>query len=341
MRKLFTPLLVLCFTWANAQITLTHDDFPKAGDTVKTQTAVIKPKKLPLNVFNIFQDSFALDLSGMTIVERGEEVFDEVGNLTGGADIKNAHFGYETPDGTLFFRDDTNSMELTGIGQNFMIEIGLEFDSSIQFLKAPMSYPYLHKDSAYAQKNILNLALVKAEINSNYEVNGYGTLKTPGDSTFEVLRVRRTIRFKTTTTITFPPSNEVSYDSLVTWEFYAKGVKSTILRIIGSYETDPGGNITDTNILFTFYDYGGTTIGKEAIDDQKLAINQVGNSLQLVGFEKPAMVEVYTLSGVLVKREMGVMSGELINVSSAKPGIYIAKATSVDGITRTKKLLVH
>lgn len=342
MRNLILLFLSVLALEGFAQITLTKDDFPVKGDTVPTASAVLKPKDLPVAVFYTGSPTFDLDLSKMAIVEKGVERFDdpEADGMLGGSDVPKADFGYSTPEGTLFFSADGNDLSVVGVGQEAQsVEIGFPFDEELEFMKAPLTYPYENRDTANASRTLLNIINIDVEVTSHYEVNGHGKLTIPGDTTFDVIRIRRQLNFKTTTKITFPPSTDEQLDSLVTWEFYADGIKSTVLRILGSYETDAGGNIIDTNIIFTFFDKG-IPIGKKEIPSaRRPEISLNANGLMVNGMEPTYNVEIVSLDGKVIMSRNNVASGLRIQKPEMEAGIYLVRVSDNSGHSTVKKFL--
>lgn len=325
-----------------AQITLTKDDFPVKGDTVPTASAVLKPKQLPAAVFFTGSPTFDIDLSKLAIVEKGVERFDdpEAEGMLGGSDVPKADFGYSTPEGTLFFSASGNDLSVVGVGQEAQsIEIGFPFDKELEFMKAPLTYPYENRDTASASRSLLSVINIDVDVTSHYKVNGYGKLTIPGDTTFEVIRIRRQLNFKTTTKITFPPSTEETLDSLVTWEFYSEDLKSTVLRVLGSYETDAGGNIIDTNIIFTFFDKGVPIGRKEIPSVREPEISVNANGILVNGIEPTYQMEVLSLEGKVMMSRSNVASGVRIQKPEMETGIYIIRVSDHSGHSTVKKFL--
>lgn len=240
MNKAFISLLcIVCCTGAYAQISIDSSNFPNAGDSFTVQRQVAFVDSLFYLLTDTADNPFSLKITELSNPQSGTEAFLEAGNMAGGSDVPAAVYGYQTVEGNAFFRNDSNLIHFVGVAPSIqgMGMVGFQFDKPLVFIRAPMTYGDKESSTSSVSRTI-SFAQVNVRVTSAYEVDGYGSLEL-FDTGYQVLRVRRKDNFRIITTTPF--GTETSYDSLLTWDFYANGVNNSLVRINLNFTPDTTG----------------------------------------------------------------------------------------------------
>lgn len=333
----FLVLLAISLSGASfAQITLTSKEFPYAGYQQKVHSVELTPEQIPWIIFDTKQEKFEFDLSSIKPTEKGTDAYLEPDKLNGGDDISGADYGFEYFVGSAFFKNSGNEIEMVGLTPNvdFPITLAFQFDSTMTFLKAPLTFKDSSADST-TSKFSSPLVDVDAKASVSYQANGHGKLKLPGDSTFDVLRIRRALLFEAITDPLFGDPDTLEYE-LVTWEFYANDISSTVLRAELRFTIEDE-VIIDTVGVFTFYDYALPT-GIDAISHQNQGIrfnSMVSQNLNIQA-QEPTSVSVLDLSGKLVAELPSPSKTASLDLSFLQAGIYVVQFSNSSEQTSKK-----
>ena len=310
-----------------AQITLTSDEFPYIGYEQDVVSMQLTTEEIPWIIFDKKLENFNYDLSFMKPTIRGTDAYVAPEKLDGGDDITGADYGFQYFVGNAFFKNQTDVVEMVGLTPNIDVPITLtfQFDSSITFLETPLTFGDSLRDGSTSTFESV-LVDVDAEATVAYETNGYGKLKIPGDSTFEVLRIRRELVFSGISRPLFGEIDTFEYN-LITWEFYAKNLSSTVLRAELRYTIEED-VVIDTVGIFTFYDLGLPT-GSNVLTSKVSGLQL--NTLVFENLEyrsdEPTSVRIVDINGRVVAERSTLSNIGTVDLSFLKEGVYIAQFT--------------
>lgn len=324
----FFPLIVF------GQVVIDKKNFPDPGDLFAVQRVLLKPNELPRAVYDLSHDTFNIDLSYLSgsVSSRDTEMFIPAKQAPGGNDVAGAEFAFKASFGHGFFRRNGNELLMTGVSpadNNLPTPVGFKFDKPLAHFQTPIVFGDSYKDSTGTERSFIVIK-VEVSVNASYEANGYGKLTIPGGKEFDVLRLRRKYLFQVTSKpLVGEPS--VTIDSLVTWEFYAKDIPNTILRvdarIVGK----------DTISYYDFYeDFLSVDIQKVNAEEQPIFQLVQGNKLKATS-TVPGNVFIYGLNGKLLLNTSIAKGTNYLDLNALPKGIYVARLEERSGrITNAK-----
>lgn len=312
----------------NGQDTLTTAIFPEGGNRFAIYVSLLEGEEVPFELFDTTKDYFNINLDTIRVAYPDTEVFKFTRDAAGGKDVPDSEFAFKASFGNGFFRRDSNRLNMVGFSPddpNITTPIGFELSHPIAHFISPIKLGDEHHSMAYS---VRDLGLIKLQIiiDARHEVCGYGSLRIPPHSTYDVLRVWRKFIY-TVHTITILGDTSTTVDSLVTWEFYNNGVKNTVLRV----DARPTGN--DTIWHFDFFHEDLTTYsgkGSEQLSpDSKVDAKIIGSNLLLpkANFQT---ISLYDLNGRLV-RCFKQNRSKIIPLGNIHKGIYLLKVTDDGG----------
>lgn len=322
MKPIFTLLILLGTFSIQAQDTLTSADFPNKGDMFPVGYANLDESNMPWLLFYTGVTNFNLDISDIVPQGKGFDEMKDPKDVDGGDQVPKAEYGFEYNYGNVFFANSGNYVNMVGITPNidFQIPLTFAFDSAVTFIKAPLTFGDKVVDSSTSVLQIPFLLDIKAKMISKYEVNGYGTLTVPGDTTFDVIRLRRVLTFSAIANQLLTQQIDTIYDSLVTWEFYTKGYRNSVLRAeVNVVATD---TTIDTFALFTFFDKKPVGITEPITSSFNVNIS-LENSQLYAQSELPAACRVYNLNGALVAENKLEQKMHSIPMQHLPKGTYV------------------
>lgn len=247
-------LFAICLTsFAQAQVTITSDDFPKVGDRFEVNIVEFDGNNTPLEPFRISVGAFNIDLSALVPTEKDIDVIVAPSELGGGNQISGADYGVAYGIGNAFLKEEDDTIYMVGLSPqiDFPLTLAFQFDSDLSFTESPLTYGSAVLDSTTSSISIPFVVDIDAEMKMDYEVNGYGSLTIPGDTTFDVIRLRRSTTFFGTVEQRGNPEIDTIRDTMITWEFYTPGYSSTVLRV--DFSTRPTDTGVDSITRFSFY----------------------------------------------------------------------------------------
>lgn len=330
-------LQMIVATGSFAQITLTRQDFPELNDRFAVTSITLTKEQVPYLVFYPGIVQFDYDLSYLKPSNPHYEVMDDPKNLTGGTQVTKAQYGFEYSYGTAFFANKGDSVNMVGLSPNISTPVPLTFvfDSGVVSMQAPLTFPASIKDSTTSSLQIPFLYDIKAKMVAKYEVTGYGKITLPGDTSFQVIRLRRVMTFTAIAKQLLTQTVDTLVDSLVTYEFYTEGYASTVLRAEVEVVDDGFGNL-DTVAVLTFFNDPAVGLGKKTghqIEGLRVAFGHVIGQT-----EYPGELAIYNLHGQVVastRLSPGSFSMPIGHLSS---GLYMAVFLNNDGSTHTRRL---
>ncbi|MBI3142805.1 MAG: hypothetical protein HYZ16_08255 [Bacteroidetes bacterium] len=329
MKQLKWTLFVV-LAWALAgvgvvqgQDTITSEIFPEGGNTFEINICLRKKRDVPFALFDTTKKTFDIALDTMYVNQVDTEVFKFASEADGGKDVPEAEFAYKASFGNGFFKRDGNVLNMIGVSPddpNLPFVIGFPFKQPLAHFITPLVQGDTYKSSTTSTKNFVVFE-IKVQVDAQYRVAGYGTLKVPGGQTYRVMRLWRKYIY----TVTQKPlvgEPVISIDSLVTWEFYNNSVKNTILRV----DARPSG--LDTIWHFDFFNKD-LTVGQNSftypIPSGCLTFDgscnmQINNSLVI---ESGQYFLVLDGQGRILFQETIGLGTSQFNISHLSNGIYI------------------
>ncbi|MBI1183174.1 T9SS type A sorting domain-containing protein [bacterium] len=329
-----TLVLVFIAQTIQAQISLSSSDFPQKGDKFYTNSILLPKNKVPYQIFNTSTTQFNYDLSSLKPDTKGSDYMADPKTLSGGSSVKGADYGFAYSYGTAFFANSGDSINMVALTPNMglPVPITFQFDSVVNFMTAPLSFPAKMLDSTTSHVQVFPLYDIRAKMKSEYVVNGYGTIKIPGDTTFDVIRLRRVLTFYALAKQNITQQVDTIIDSLVTWEFYTPGYANTVLRV-GAKIVNNGTGI-DTLAEFTFYDNSTVACPQEAVKClSKVTLHQ---NLLIATSPQPVSLKVYSLTGKMELASSASSTNHQINMASLPAGYYFVVSSNGSQLSTTK-----
>lgn len=337
-RALF--LVAICITsLAQAQVSLTSADFPKVGDRFEVNIVEFTPSNTPVTPFLPSTTAFDIDLSNLVPTEKDIDLIEKPSDLGGGNQISGADYGVTYGIGNAFMKEDGDNIYMVGLSPqiDFPLTLAFQFDSDLSFMEAPVSYGDSVLDSTTSSISIPFVVKIDAAMKMDYEVNGYGRLKIPGDTAFDVIRIRRETTFFGTVDQRGEPEIDTLRDTMITWEFYTPGYSSTVLRV--DFSTEPSEFGIDTTVRFSFYG-DNIIVGRESPYNSGAFSAQV-NSLVTqdlnIQSEEALSVTIFDLKGRNMLQVDERKERHQLNLSSFEKGYYLVVLEGAKG-KMTKKV---
>jgi len=341
MKRTLLALLLFSAAFVQAQDTLTTADYPVVGDSFFVNNVLFDETNIPWTVFNTAQTQFSYDLSNIIPTERDTDIVEKPGDLDGGNQISGADYGFAYGIGNAFLKNTSENIEMVGLSPQLDLPLTLafQFDSVLTFMDGPeITHGSTMTDATTSDVQIPFVYDINAEIEMEYEVNGYGQLTIPGDTTFDVIRLRRVTHFFAIAKQLLTSQVDTIVDSMVTWEFYTPGYSSTVLRIDVSIE-EIGANL-DTFALFSFYGDDIVFTGKAGpynTNTFTARVNTFAEDVLKVEATEAVRMSVYDLKGAIHYRSDEPIVQRSVNVSHLESGYYLVVLHGEKG-SLTKKI---
>lgn len=233
-----------------------------------------------------------------------------------------------------FIKVDQSGLEWQGIvfGEGDSAEI-VHFTDPMKRLAVPMTEGSKHYDRGSFSFEFefgfppFTIKVTSTEIlTRSYEVDGYGSLKMPNDSSYDVLRLKVT---EIDTTINKGPSGdpEIEVYHSYYYEFWAKEYGIALARIeVDSADHSKAGFVE-------FLDLERTKVGiASKVQAEKNFVvfpNPATHQINIVHNGKVGSVSLFDVSGKEVLTQTGAVN--MMNTSALKPGVYSLRALSHEG----------
>jgi len=339
MKKAFFFLSIFTASLTQAQVTVTSADFPEVGDEFDVNTIELEKANIPLAPFYTGVDKFDLDLSDMPAVDRDKDVIEKPSDLSGGDQITGAEYGVAYGIGNAFLKNDGNNIEMVGLSPvlDLPLTLAFQFDSDLRFMETPMTFESTVLDSTTSSIQIPFFYDISASVKLEYEVNGYGSLKIPGDTTFDVIRLRRVVHFYAIAEQLLTSQIDTIQDSMVTWEFYTPGYSSTVMRV--DITTEAGDFEIDTFALFSFYG-DDVFVGSESpynTNAYKAQVNTLVDKKLNIQSDEELSYTIFDLKGHEMLRNPSRQNWHEVNLESFESGYYLVVLEGAKG-KMTKKI---
>jgi hypothetical protein len=221
----------------------------------------------------------------------------------------------QTTNNYLFSKTTSNSWNEVGIGTTVSgIPLPTKYSNIKTKLNLPITYGDMNTDNYAYLINIPAIGTIGQDGDLSYEVDGWGSLTTPG-GTWNTLRVKTTTIKSDTIYINLLsfgiriPSTEVTYEWYASNEGFPVLTVTEQLGVVSSinYLDDPVSGVTEYTSLKT-----------------RIYPNPVSETIYLQNVLPGSRVSICTITGMEVLNQS---SGNLntINVKSLKQGMYFMK----------------
>ncbi len=336
MRKSIYTLLALTLVFgskAQDSITIKKHLLPKLGYKMPVSYSLQSLDNNDLKVIYDFSSrSYTLDLTQLTESDNGFDEFKKPADVYGGAQIKGADYGFEYRYGSGFFKNNNDAMLMVGFTPNLNLQFPLtfQFDSTVTFIQSPVAAGDTFIDSTTSLLQIPFFYDIKAKMTNKYVAIDNGKIKFPNDSIVDVLRLRRELVFYAIANDLINKTVDTLADTLVTWEFYAQGFKSTVLR--AEFQLIPIDSFTVDTMLFLTYFNDQTVSTQNAKKLEEVEIQYFGNQLN-VNSETATQIRLVSLSGQELLPFGNGNLAHTIDLSALPKGAFIVQVQSKTGYT--------
>ncbi|MGB0429351.1 MAG: T9SS type A sorting domain-containing protein [Bacteroidia bacterium] len=333
MRKvLFAFYTLFAALGSNAQDTVVIKKhlFPKLGYELPVANAQLHPDSFGYLQPQAQQHS-SYNLVNIEPYGYDIDKFKAPKELEGGGSVSNAQYGFEYRYGSGFFKNEGDSMLLVAFTPNLNLQFPLtfQFDSPVVFMQTPMQVGQSYTDSTTSLLQIPFFYNINAKMTNSFEAFDENTMHFK-DTSLTVIRVRRELVFYAIANDLLNNTIDTLADTLVTWEFYAQGFKSTVLR--AEYQLIPTDTINfDTLLLLTYYN--DPTVSKpNTIDLSSVKIQQFGNQL-VINSDVSTQVRLVSLNGAQLIPFGISQSNHQIDLNALPKGVFIVQVQSKSGYT--------
>lgn len=328
---------ILLFTsiglFAQDTISIKKHLFPVRGYEMPVNFKQVSLDSPALNViYNPVAQTWNLDLSKYSPDATGKDEFKKPADVEGGDQISGAQYGFEYRFGNAFFKNVDDEMQLIGFAPNIDLPFTLafQFDSSVAFLQAPVMAGDTLVDSTTSLLQIPFFFNIQAKMTNKYVAIDNGKITLPGDTVVDVLRLRRELVFYAIAEDLLNSTVDTLADTLVTFEFYAQGFKSTIAR--AEFQLIPIDTINFDTALFITY-YSGRPVGLQTPKTLgAVEIKQFGNQL-IIESEIKTQVRLISINGAELVPFGANQGVHNMNLEALPKGAFVVQIQSENGYT--------
>lgn len=246
------PLIILSFLFSvisTGQITVTQDDMPKAGDTIRTSTTMV----LTGIDYESTGENYIWDFSDLPVMLQRVDTFVSIMEtpLTYQLFFNNAFIypehqatvalqlfefdlvpGFQVEDTYLFFKESDNDYREVGVGVRLNgIPIAIPYDEIDVVYDFPVAYGNVDSSSSGFEYSFPGLGFASSERSRTNTVDGYGTLITPYGE-FQALRLKTLISQKDSVYIDTAGQGVPVYREIVEYKWLGKGFGIPLLQVI-------------------------------------------------------------------------------------------------------------
>lgn len=319
MKNILVFALLVISTVANAQITITSDEFPELGDENRVEIKDFQPDSFPMQLFDLRYDTFFVNISDVLPDTVINQDLIEPKDAEGGSEIKNADMAFNTSLGVTFFKEIGDSLMVVGVTPvlfDLPSIVGFPFNEPVIYYSTPMSFDSIMYDSTTTKQDF-GIAKIEIALKMSYVVNGHGQIKTNG-GLFDVLRMRRTFDLKIKTIPLFgdPVEQEALY---VNWEFLTTGEQWPILRAATILDNVAGGQDT----IVRFETLVTTSVGGNSQIIDPFEVLSFHSYIKINSHENDLLVNIMDLQGRIVSNTFLHKTEEEVSLSDIESGLYI------------------
>lgn len=343
MKKIYLLMaLVLFFIGANAQITLTLEDFDVLGkEFISNSQSFDEEEGFYLEDF---EKNDTLDLSLFETTQSDTSFFMSPEDTGLAESFPEANFVLEEDGSYMFFKGDENAVKLIGLSWVEILNgVEFEFDDPFTYIAFPTTLNTVSSDEGsstitgsaemfgFSPEDGVDSISIKYSMAETYVADKYTVVILPKGS-FETLRLKREViltfqyAFKINGVGWF--ADEAEADTSYNYSYFAKKQGHELASI----ETNLEGQVVEVSYL----DNPTQPITFIAKDEPtfKFYPNPVHNTLNIDG-SGADIVEIYNVSGKCVLSKNLTESKNSISVESLTSGVYFCK---VKGKKKTKSV---
>ena len=352
MRWLFTASLFCILTPVFAQVSLSYYDLPSRGHTYYQKVITSLPSRfIPETVYDSTDKEHYWDLTGV----EGNLSTDTlhyywIEGTSAKFDFPDANMVDMNPEGdnaaTYFVKNETG-FYFSGQDGSFGTEMGdfnikAEFRPAVPILKVPAKLGDRVNETSRSSVDLLTLGKVNLTTNTDYEINGYGTIKIPGNEEFEVLRVKRVTETIAMVSVVVlgQEINDTTTTIETAYEFYAKGYGDAIAKVVVAFDE----NLGLEQYSFTYKDrrdISGTSPSHTPGSIFAVHLSQQGQLLIKAPEMASGNFKLVSMNGRVCQEWKCTGETNLISTRGLEPGIYILRAENKEGTINTRRILIN
>jgi hypothetical protein len=364
MRLLIPPILfILIATNLSGQITITSDDMPKPGDTLRQSITLV----LDSIDYESTGENYTWDYSELTVMLQQVDTFVSVSSTPALYQaVFNNQFLFpdykatvakklmefdlipnlEVTDTYQFFKETGEDYREVGLGITLAgIPLPIMYQDIDTLYRFPLEYGVLDSTRASISIDIPNLGYLGVDRKRRNSVDGWGTLITPYGE-FPTLRVKTEIYeydsvYIDSLNIGFPVIREY-----VEYKWLANGFSLPLLTVTGEGLVVSASYIDSVRTIFV-----GMDEDPDELDFDFKAYPNPASEYLSINYElfdpSRVIISFYSLYGKEVTRIMTTaqdrgLYNKLININEAglRPGIYLLYL-QIDGRARVKRIMIQ
>ena len=356
MKGLFVATALLLSFVGYSQIELDYFDLPRRGHTyIKNVVPSLPASAIPADVLDSSdKKEFAWDLTEITNeaemdtinyywVEGTSAVFDFPD-----ANMVDYDLEAEAPENYNYFIKKEEGFWLSGTSGGFETELGTfdikaEFRPAVPIVMVPAMLGDEVSETSRATVSVATFGEARLTTFTDYEINGFGTLKIPGDDeTHEVLRIKRVTKSDIDIEIDIfgQKIDTVTTTKETAYEFYRKNYGDYLASI--TFSSD--GGLGEGQWSF---DYKASRVVSNVISgnqEVELGLINLPSANALILISKPMIGGQYSivnLEGKTIKSWIAQNEKELFNSSALAPGVYVIQAVDTNGNAEFKKFTIQ
>lgn len=355
MKAVFIVLALFTCLAGFSQIELDYYDLPKRGESYLRNSVFTLPSSaIPESVLDESKQEFEWDLSEITNeYEVDTTHFYWIEGTSGVFDFPDANMvdfdiNADEPASFNYFIKKPDGFWLSGTSGGFETDLGTfdikaEFRPAVPIMKVPANVGDEVSETSRATVSVATFGNVRLTTITDYKINGFGTLKIPGDDeTYEVLRVKRVTDNEVEIDIDIfgQKIDTVTKTQETAYEFYTKKYGDNLASVSVTEGEEAG-------VEQWSFGYKKSRV-VSSIPNQKqgfgLGIIQLPSANALILISESMVGGKYNLvdmEGKLVKSWTAHTTKELVNTSQLQPGVYLVRATNTNGNSEFKKFVVQ
>lgn len=354
MRKLALLAFVLVTVQSFGQIGLGFYDLPYWGDTYYRHVVpFVSSSQIPQSVydstgleqywdFTAFGTESEPDTARYLWVEGTPAAFDF-------PDANMVDYDPEASNGAYqYFIKDETGLYFSGQSGGFDTEQGTfnikaEFRPAVPVIQVPARFGDVVSETSRASVDLFTIGNVKLTTKTNYIINGFGTVKTPTEEEYEVLRIKRETESEVIFSIQLGENKieDTTITKETTWEFYASGYGDAIVNVAKTRDEMVG---LDQYSMY-YKDERVKSSLEETITVENMSLIHLANYNKLIVKDADLVnggtIDIYNLNGQLVLSVAASQQVSTIETTAFVKGIYIVKTEGTNGSIETKTISIN
>ena len=248
---------------------------------------------------------------------------------------------------SYFIKNETG-LYFSGQSGAFGTELGnfdikAEFRPAVPILKVPARIGDVVDETSRAKVSILTIGNVNLTTYSHYEINGYGTVKIPGDEEFLAMRVKRVNKTVIEFSIELIPGQPISDTTTTietTYEFYTPGYGDAVAKVTVVFDE----NLGLDQYSFDYKDRREVS-SIETVLDADVPVAKYLPLSKVLQVQSPIMeggsYELISVKGQSVGVWKNVSATMHLNIQTLDAGPYVLKSTTAKGLQSTQQIIIH